>query len=38
VVEVSPPFDVGGITAFHGASMLFEVLCVVAAARVARAR
>jgi guanidinopropionase len=38
VVEVSPPFDVGGITAFHGASMLFEVLCVVAAARVARSR
>ncbi len=38
VVEVSPPFDVGGITAFHGASMLFEVLCVVAAARAARAR
>ncbi len=38
VVEVSPPFDVGGITAFHGASMLFEVLCVVAAARVGRAR
>ncbi|MBC7800485.1 MAG: agmatinase [Gemmatimonadaceae bacterium] len=36
VVEVSPPFDVGGLTAFHGASMLFEVLCVVAAARVAR--
>lgn len=36
VVEVSPPFDVGGITAFHGASMLFEILCVVAAARVAR--
>ncbi len=38
LVEVSPPFDVGGITAFHGASMLFEVLCVVAAARVARGR
>ena len=38
LVEVSPPFDVGGITAFHGASMLFEVLCVVAAARAARAR
>jgi guanidinopropionase len=36
LVEVSPPFDVGGLTAFHGASMLFEVLCVVAAARVAR--
>ena len=37
VVEVSPPFDVGGMTAFHGASMLFEVLCVAAAARIARA-
>ncbi len=36
VVEVSPPFDVGGLTAFHGASMLFEILCVAAAARVAR--
>jgi guanidinopropionase len=36
LVEVSPPFDVGGLTAFHGASMLFEILCVVAAARVAR--
>jgi guanidinopropionase len=33
VVEVSPPFDVGGITAFHGASMLFEILCVLVAAR-----
>jgi guanidinopropionase len=38
LVEVSPPFDVGGLTAFHGASMLFEILCVAAAARVARAR
>jgi len=38
LVEVSPPFDVGGLTAFHGASMLFEILCVVAAARVARRR
>ncbi len=36
LVEVSPPFDVGGITAFHGASVLFEILCVAAAARVAR--
>ncbi len=35
LVEVSPPFDVGGITAFHGASMLFEILCVLAAARMA---
>ena len=33
VVEVSPPFDVGGITALHGAAMLFEILCVLAAAR-----
>ena len=37
LVEVSPPFDVGGLTAFHGASILFEILCVVAAARTARA-
>ena len=36
LVEVSPPFDVGGLTAFHGASVLFEILCVAAAARVAR--
>jgi guanidinopropionase len=32
LVEVSPPFDVGGITAFAGASILFELLCVTAAA------
>ncbi len=38
LVEVSPPFDVGGMTAFHGASMLFEILCAAAAARIARAR
>ena len=36
LVEVSPPFDLGGLTAFHGASILFEILCVVATARVAR--
>ena len=30
LVEVSPPFDHGGITAFHGASILFEILCVLA--------
>ncbi len=35
MVEVSPPFDVGGLTAFHGATMLFEILCVVGAARMA---
>ena len=37
VVEVSPPFDVGGITALHGSAMLFEILCVLAAARKAGA-
>ena len=37
VVEVSPPFDVGGLTALHGAAMLFEVLCVIAASRKAAA-
>lgn len=36
LVEVSPPFDVGGLTAFHGASILFEMLCLLAAAREAR--
>lgn len=30
VVEVAPPFDPSGLTAFHGASILFEILCVVA--------
>jgi len=29
LVEVSPPFDVGGITAFNGASVLFEILCLL---------
>ncbi len=33
LVEVSPPFDVGGLTAFHGASILFEMLCLLADAR-----
>ena len=36
VVEVSPPFDVGGLTAFHGAALLFEILCLLAAARSSR--
>ncbi len=30
VVEVSPPFDQSGATAFLGASIMFELLCVVA--------
>ena len=29
LVEVAPPFDVGGLTAFNGASVLFEILCLV---------
>jgi len=32
MVEVSPPFDVGGITALNGATMMFELLCVMAEA------
>jgi guanidinopropionase len=30
VVEISPPFDSTGMTALVGASMMFEILCVVA--------
>ena len=30
VVEVSPPFDVGGLTALTGATILFELLCIIA--------
>jgi len=29
LVEVSPPFDTGGLTAWLGASLLFELLCVM---------
>jgi guanidinopropionase len=36
LVEVSPPFDVGSLTAFNGASILFEILCLLAEARTAR--
>jgi arginase family enzyme len=32
VVEVSPPFDVAGITALAGAQMMFELLCLAAEA------
>jgi guanidinopropionase len=38
LVEVSPPFDVGNITAFNGASILFEILCLLAEARAGRGR
>lgn len=30
LVEVSPPFDSGGVTAYLGASILFAILCVMA--------
>lgn len=36
LVEVSPPFDLGGLTAFHGASVLFEILCLAVEARTRR--
>ncbi len=31
MVEVSPPFDQGGITALNGATVMYELLCVMAA-------
>jgi guanidinopropionase len=36
VVEVSPPFDPSGVTALAGASMMFELLCVLADAHATR--
>jgi guanidinopropionase len=33
MVEVSPPFDQSGGTAFLGVSIMFEILCVMAARR-----
>jgi guanidinopropionase len=30
VVEVSPPFDLGGMTAIAGATVMFELLCAIA--------
>jgi guanidinopropionase len=33
VSEVSPPLDVGTITVTNGANLLFEILCLMAAAR-----
>ena len=29
LVEVSPPFDTGGITALNGATIMYELLCVM---------
>ena len=36
VVEVAPPFDISGNTALVGATMMFEILCVVADALTAK--
>ncbi|MBO0711480.1 MAG: agmatinase [Acetobacteraceae bacterium] len=36
VVEVAPSFDPGTLTAFNAASVLFEILCLLAEAREAR--
>ena len=30
MVEVSPPFDNSGVTALNGATIMFELLCVMA--------
>ncbi len=35
LVEVSPPFDTGGVTAWLAASILFEILCVMVPATAA---
>ncbi|MDT8327287.1 MAG: agmatinase [Roseovarius sp.] len=35
MVEVSPPFDTSGGTAFLGASIMFELLCVMVGAKTA---
>jgi guanidinopropionase len=37
VVEVAPPFDIGGITALAGATILFELTCL-AAKQVSKSR
>ena len=36
MVEVAPPFDLGGLTALAGASVMFEQLCLLAEAVAAR--
>lgn len=37
LVEVAPSFDVGTLTSFNGASILFEMLCLLVEARSLRA-
>ena len=36
VVEVSPPFDPSGNTALVGATMMYEILCLLAEARAGK--
>lgn len=36
LVEVSPPFDTGGVTALNGATLMYELLCLLADSWVAR--
>ncbi len=36
VVEVAPPFDVGGMTALAGATVMFELLCLMAGVAASR--
>ena len=36
VVEISPPFDLGGLTSLAGATILYEITCLVAEAFAAR--
>jgi arginase family enzyme len=38
VVEVSPPFDTGGVTALAGAQLIFEMLCLAAESFARRAK
>jgi guanidinopropionase len=38
VVEVAPPFDLGGMTALAGATIAFELLCILARSIDARKR
>ena len=33
MVEVSPPYDVGGVTSLNGATILFELLCAMTGGR-----
>lgn len=36
MVEVSPPFDIGGLTALTGATIMYEILCNLAETRAAK--